>query len=228
VNDDHGDLADWDAAYVLGALTPADRHRFERHLEGCARCREAVAELAPMPGLLARAGSPETMEPPQPPADLLERMRERERRRARSVRIRVAGLASAAVLAVVLALGVPAVIRGLDRPDVAVAMRPVIQTDMTVDIGLDPEVWGTRVTIRCDYPEGYGGGDWGGRGRPWTYDLVVVDVDGGRQHVSTWGAVPGRSVTLEAGTALAIDEIASIEVLTGTGDPLMTADIPGE
>ncbi|GAB3443160.1 anti-sigma-L factor RslA [Phycicoccus ginsengisoli] len=45
---------DWDAAYVLGALDPAQRVEYERHLTGCARCQKAVAELAGMPGLLAQ------------------------------------------------------------------------------------------------------------------------------------------------------------------------------
>lgn len=45
--------AEWDAAYVLGALGPSDRHAYERHLAECEACRAAVAELAGMPGLLS-------------------------------------------------------------------------------------------------------------------------------------------------------------------------------
>jgi hypothetical protein len=45
--------AEWDAAYVLGALSPSDRRAYERHLTECAACRAAVAELAGMPGLLS-------------------------------------------------------------------------------------------------------------------------------------------------------------------------------
>lgn len=44
----------WDAAYVLGALSPTERGEFESHLAGCADCRTAVAELAGLPGLLAQ------------------------------------------------------------------------------------------------------------------------------------------------------------------------------
>ncbi|MFD6446895.1 zf-HC2 domain-containing protein [Promicromonospora sp. NPDC060204] len=44
--------AEWDAAYVLGALSPSDRRAYERHLAECAACRAAVAELAGLPGLL--------------------------------------------------------------------------------------------------------------------------------------------------------------------------------
>ncbi|AGW41602.1 oligopeptidase B [Leifsonia xyli subsp. cynodontis DSM 46306] len=48
------DIAAWDAAYVLGALAPAERRAFEEHLSRCLPCAAAVAELAGMPGLLAR------------------------------------------------------------------------------------------------------------------------------------------------------------------------------
>ena len=46
--------ADWDGAYVLGALSPADRLEFERHLAECATCAPAVREMAGLPGLLGR------------------------------------------------------------------------------------------------------------------------------------------------------------------------------
>ncbi|MGH3360416.1 MAG: anti-sigma factor family protein, partial [Nocardioidaceae bacterium] len=45
----------FDAAYVLGSLTPADRRDFERHLPECPRCTQAVRELAGMPGIMAKA-----------------------------------------------------------------------------------------------------------------------------------------------------------------------------
>ena len=51
----HAEFSQWDASYVMGALTPGDRRAYEAHLEECERCRVAVAELASMPGLLARA-----------------------------------------------------------------------------------------------------------------------------------------------------------------------------
>src|SRR5690242_17367909 len=53
--------ADWDAAYVLGALSGAERAEYEDHLAGCARCRAAVAELAGMPGLLGQLTPAEAM-----------------------------------------------------------------------------------------------------------------------------------------------------------------------
>jgi carotenoid cleavage dioxygenase len=51
--DGEHDYAMWDAAYVLGALTDADRQEFETHLVGCASCRRAVAELTAVSPLLS-------------------------------------------------------------------------------------------------------------------------------------------------------------------------------
>ena len=50
----HDEFATWDAAYVLGALSPTERREFEAHLRECDRCSEAVSELAGMPGILSR------------------------------------------------------------------------------------------------------------------------------------------------------------------------------
>lgn len=50
--DDSHRCAMWDAAYVLGSLSAHDRGEFEAHLDRCASCRECVAELRDMPGLL--------------------------------------------------------------------------------------------------------------------------------------------------------------------------------
>jgi anti-sigma factor RsiW len=47
------EYARWDAAYVLGSLSSADRHEFEAHLSSCPSCQESVAELSGMPALLA-------------------------------------------------------------------------------------------------------------------------------------------------------------------------------
>src|SRR3981189_1348475 len=47
--------ATWDAAYVLGSLSSAERREYEAHLETCDRCRSAVAEIRGIPALHAIA-----------------------------------------------------------------------------------------------------------------------------------------------------------------------------
>lgn len=75
---DCAEYATWDAAYALGSLCGADRQEFERHMGSCPSCREAVAELAGMPGLLSLLDDNEVLAiemgdvrwdiPPLPPA----------------------------------------------------------------------------------------------------------------------------------------------------------------
>ena len=48
MNADHSRYADWDSAYVLGALASAERREYEAHLETCEACRRSVAELEPI------------------------------------------------------------------------------------------------------------------------------------------------------------------------------------
>ena len=47
------EYAMWDAAYLLGSLSEADRREFEAHLTGCASCQDAVADLSGIPDLLS-------------------------------------------------------------------------------------------------------------------------------------------------------------------------------
>ena len=43
---------------MLGALSPSEREDYERHLAGCAECRQEVADLAELPMLLGRLNLP--------------------------------------------------------------------------------------------------------------------------------------------------------------------------
>src|SRR5262245_18732942 len=110
---DADEYAMWDAAYVLGALSSADRREFEAHLSTCGSCREAVSELSGMPALLGQLDRDELATfdegrasdaiPPLPPQmlELLLAKVSWRRRRARPL-----PWAVAAVAAVVLVIGV--------------------------------------------------------------------------------------------------------------------------
>ena len=77
------------AAYVLGALDPAERTELERHLEGCERCREEMRWLEPAVQTL-----PESVERQEPPRQLRESLMAEVRedaRRAESERARAEG-----------------------------------------------------------------------------------------------------------------------------------------
>jgi hypothetical protein len=95
--------------HVIGAIEPADRARVDRHLASCPRCRDELAMLAGLPGLLHRVAADPAMtawidqasEPPGPPVEaLITRLR-----RTRARRRRLAVLAAALLAAVAGATG---------------------------------------------------------------------------------------------------------------------------
>jgi hypothetical protein len=59
---DHERWADSAGAYVLGAMSAAERRDYEEHLAGCRTCRDEVAELQPAAEALPMASLP--MRPP--------------------------------------------------------------------------------------------------------------------------------------------------------------------
>src|SRR5690348_14862560 len=103
MTDAHDDVADWDAAYVLGALTPADRRVYESHLAQCPSCRAAVARLAPTVGLLSRVPADRARAiadvPEEPAAQLREKVvRAHSLRRQRRRNIFTLAAAAALIL----------------------------------------------------------------------------------------------------------------------------------
>src|ERR1700730_10916107 len=72
--DNGHEYATWDAAYVLGSLSPGGRRGCEAPLSVCPFCTQAVAELSGMPALLSKLDSDtmasindQTDEPPMAP-----------------------------------------------------------------------------------------------------------------------------------------------------------------
>jgi hypothetical protein len=223
-------LAHLDAAYVLGALSTDERLEFERHLPGCRSCPRAVQQLAGLPGLLAQV-SPEVLESehvdPPVPDTLLPALVQEVRRTQHRRRWTISLAAAAAVIA--LAGGTVAVVAvtGDDSPPPAAApaiapaheMGQVEQTDVWGTIALTSVGWGTRLDLTCSYeapPGGYPHDD-----GPPVYTLVVHTSDGGTEQVASWKGLSGKALHVTGATALTTDEIASVEVRTADGRPVL-------
>ena len=73
---DHESYREEVGAYILGALTDLERQAFERHMAGCASCRDEVEQLRPAADLLPR--SVEQVEPPPSLKSSLMEIVERE------------------------------------------------------------------------------------------------------------------------------------------------------
>lgn len=229
MSDAHGcELTHDDAAYVLGALPPAERLAFERHLATCAECAASVRRIAGLPGLLGRLPLEAVESAPEPeplPDTLLPRLVERVRRQQRRRRWAV-GLAAAAAVVAVGAAGATlvAVISEDEPPPTAVeqTMTPLDQDRVDASIALTSVAWGTRLDLTCSYDEPAGGYH---HDEPApTYSLVVRTQDGTVEQVATWRALPGKTMHLTGATALDADQIASVEVLTAAGRPVLQLD----
>lgn len=228
MNADHTRYAEWDAAYVLGALSTADRAEYETHVARCPLCRAALAEIAPTLGLLSRVDpdraesllrTTDEVEAPAPEhrARVLSLAAARSRRRRRRG---IAGLAAAAVI-LVAAVAVPVVSAQLRPPSTTVALEQLIDAPLTASVSLTEVAWGTRIDMICDYGST---GDAPADG--WAYALVVVGDDGTESVLSTWRAHPGSTARLSAGTAFPASDIAAVEIRSvDSGTVLMRSSV---
>ncbi|WP_091315579.1 zf-HC2 domain-containing protein [Amycolatopsis tolypomycina] len=93
---------EWDAAYVLGALSPGERREYEQHLACCGSCAAAVASFAGMPGILSvvpRETTVELLGPVVPRGSLLPGLVRAARTSRRRARARLAAALAGAALA---------------------------------------------------------------------------------------------------------------------------------
>ncbi len=222
------EFAMYDAAYVLGALSPADRREFEDHLKVCAACASSVGELAGLPGLMSTVSLEQlTSEVEAPPETLLPSLARAVRRERGRRRLFVG--ASAAAAAVLIAVGAAA-LHGSDSPAVPpsasststapgsanLAMTAVVPSPVTASARLVDMAWGTRIDLTCSYSVQ---GSFPAGGYP--YALVVIDRNGGVQQVAAWKAVPDRQLTVLGASSLARKDIAAVEIRTLSGRPIL-------
>ncbi|MER7888731.1 zf-HC2 domain-containing protein [Micromonospora sp. NPDC094482] len=219
-----------DGAYVLGALAPAERAAYERHLAGCAECREAVAEIAVLPGLLGRldpAGLEQFLPPPSGPSlpTLLDEARQRRRRERSAVRRRYAlTTLVAAGLALLVGVGTAAVLprETVPPPEQVrmVAMQPVAGTvPVHAEIGLTGTDWGTEVTMHCGYEPRTG------YGKAYTFRLVAHGPDGATEQIGSWLAAPGDDVRFSGVTRFTDAELVRLELLRADGTAVLSYDV---
>ena len=216
--------ATWDAAYVLGSLSSAERREFEAHLETCPRCREAVAEISGMPALLAmldvddvRALSEEQPEIPPLRPEVLEGVLDKvrwRRRRSRLLTSAAVGLA-AALVAVGLVIAVRPGIVGLQSGTQQTSaqqlpMEKLAPTPFSATIALSSYAWGTRIDMACTYGQWSGGSDT----PPSNLGMVVVGRDGSRSQIATWLGMSGATALPSGNTPVPATEIAAVQLVS--------------
>ncbi|MEZ5092675.1 zf-HC2 domain-containing protein [Nocardioides sp.] len=215
-----------DGAYVLGALSSAERLEFERHLAGCAACADAVRELAGLSGLLAKVeadvwdGSDQQERMPE--GSLAAITHDLRRRRGRRW---VAGVAAAAALVTGGAVaGASFASREQPPPTTgsrvaADPLRPESGVRMRAEVALTSVGWGTKVELTCHYDDD----DETWHDTPPVYHLVLETPDGPQQ-VATWKEVAAPTMQLSAATAVTADDITEVMVTDDSGALLLHLD----
>jgi hypothetical protein len=240
-------FAQWDAAYVLGVLSPEERHEFEEHLASCPACQAQVSELAAIPGLLAQISpadaallaladdnAAELTETPEanaapaeviegPPPSLLPKMIKKARARRRRVAAAVAAIAAAVVLVIGgVAVGTEMLPMEPDNPQ-RVAFSPVVPSGITAVADVIPAENGTEIKVECVYAEVNDPRPGGGHE---TYSVFVVDRSGQATDIKEWPATPNKQMRPSGTTPLKMSEIADLEIRqTDTDEVLLRASL---
>ncbi|MEV5964534.1 zf-HC2 domain-containing protein [Kribbella sp. NPDC051952] len=200
---------DWDAAYLLGALSAKDRRTYEEHLRTCDECSAEVASLAGVPGTLAalpddRALATITATPPNLLPGLVRNVQRDQRKR----RVRV-GAVMAAVGLVAAAIGaVVAIPLTHEEPQGDyVVLAQTVSSKLSADARLVPERWGTTIEISCRYDDLATPSE-----RARGYELYVTDTTGKSQLIASWTSSPGTTVKPAATTKLQRNEIKALDI----------------
>jgi anti-sigma factor RsiW len=232
---DNHRYATWDAAYVLGSLSAADRREFESHMATCADCRDAVSELSGMPALLSRLdradvvaidesgaaplpGSSPTTLPTMSPEllpSLLATVRWRRRR------TRVSTWAASAAAAAVLGVGVFVGVESQSSPaaqQVSASAEPMSQVGtnlLTSTVSVSSQHWGTFINLKCVCLAPL-------TAHHDTLAMVVVGRDGSQTRLATWVADPGHTATPAGSISTPVNQIAAVQVVSAdTGQVLL-------
>lgn len=231
-------------AYVLGALSPSERAGYERHLADCPICREAVGDVAVLPGLLGRldpAGLEQIASAPSSESrmpDLLSAVAHARRKERATRRWRTAGsVLTAACLALFAGFGA-GILRdgssaGTQPPPIAQATTPapvkprmvpmksvVGDIPVTAEIGLTATKFGTEITMHCAYPMH------SGESKTYTYRLYAWDSEGEKEAIGSWAVSPGADVGFTGMTSFSPGELTRIALTKKDGTPLLEYKVP--
>jgi len=222
----------WDAAYVLGALSPAERREYEEHLAGCQACQTAISEVAGLPGLLAQV-APEDAEvlaavpgepgAESPPASLLPKVIIKARnRRRRTIGAIITAAAALMVILVGIGIGSGLLPLGPQGPQ-RLAFVAVVPSAITAVVDVVPIEGGTDIAVECQYGEASSTQP----GMAYAeYSIFVVDRSGQAKFIKKWPAKPNKVMRPSGSTDLRVSQISQVEIRdTMTDQTLLRAPL---
>jgi hypothetical protein len=220
------DLAEWDAAYVLGALSLDDRRAYENYLATNPDRAAELTELAGMPGILNvlsrdeavaltdLAGAPPADDRPDNVASLAKAAAKRQQRTQRAW-LAAAVATAAAFLITGGIVGATVFPRSAPTQTVAMqVMQPTPREGLTAKLAVTEKKWGTELNWACQYTK-----DWSRNVA--SYDIVVTKRDGAQQTVGSWKPAGDEATGLSAATSIPTAQIRTVDIrVSGTQEPL--------
>ena len=224
--------AEWDAAYVLGALSADERREFEDHLSACPACQAAVADFAGMPGLLGRVPTGEVLaldldasddarpavpDLPVPPVRLADRFRGR-----RGWAVPFAVAASALAIGAAGGYAVSSATQPASPPvasghpgSARLAFSAVQPSNMTAVVDVVRTAASTQFRVECQYAGGPTGSLSGSGSHDYgqtDYAIWVVDRAGHATELKAWTARPGIVMHPSGATPLPYASLSAVEI----------------
>lgn len=215
--DDHDALRLSLGSYLTGGLSPDERQETQAHLASCPTCQAEVAQLAPLPGLIARIPPTHLIDgPSRAPAELgkhlLGELQRRQQHRRQVVRRwKILTLSSAATAVAVLV----AVIFFSGRQAAPGPGRPLRAADPQIvsrgTATFEPRPWGTQIQLHLE------------RLPPGTSFVAWVDGPGTHTNAGSWGPTASHEATVAIAANITPPHITQLVISTTAGQPLLVA-----
>jgi anti-sigma factor RsiW len=226
----HDSYTEWDAAYVLGALSAVERREFEDHLTTCDDCRAAVADFAGMPGLLAQLHAGEVLAIDAPSdtrpveTEVLGPVSAVASRRpawhlplaVAAAALVVGGMAGYAVSSARSPGTPPSAVAGIvgGRATTRLAFSSVVPSSMTAVVDVHATSTATEFRVECQYaPPATATAPSSKPDYPWVnYAIWVVDRAGRATKLRQWTARPGLIMHPTGVTTVPYAALARVEI----------------
>lgn len=229
---------EWDAAYVLGALSHDERKEYEAHLMQCSNCSAALALLAGIPGFLGKidsqtainlmdGASADSVVDPREESIFIQKLAKRVAQEQRKTRIRqTIGLVAAVVISITIGVASGPKVqystkqapnpssKAIDAAWHLTNFQPEI---LTAELHITSNAWGTHFEWNCTYSKN--AATWDASKR---YDMILTDSSGRKFVIASWAPSGNAAKGLSATTALSGSQIKMVEVtVTGSAKPII-------
>lgn len=224
---EHDELVLAVGPYLLGALDPETRRALRDHLDTCDICRDELIRLAAVPGFLA-AVTPRQADPDaEPPAELRERLVSQVLAERASGRRRMQLVSAAAVLVLLLPLGVFTALRvGVAPADPGTVQTPAPEPTyramtgtgaegLGANVAWIPHEWGVELRLQS----------WGSTGDQ-RLQVWAESRDGQRvEQAGAWRLGEGQRVASVGTTSITESDMGRILIRGEGGEDLLVLEL---